>query len=233
MHTRPRSESGVASASLLPHASPSQSRFQCFTQSQSITVGCISYSILHIKIQERAICFPLSPFLKSRQLIAIDWILDNSGLWHHIQHIQHATAKYNKFTKGSSSDQPMATERTGLLANLAPEPIDESANASYEAADEEAGNGTDNGEGDDNPLYEGNTDIAKTMWLLFPAVSIGVLLSAADQTLIVTTYGKIGSDLKALNNTSWIATAYVIFFAFINLFLPYALSSLVSGIIER
>lgn len=34
-----------------------------------------------------------------------------------------------------------------------------------------------------------------------------VLLSAADQTLVVTTYGRIGSDLHALNNTSWIATA--------------------------
>ncbi|KAH6654640.1 multidrug resistance protein fnx1 [Truncatella angustata] len=29
-----------------------------------------------------------------------------------------------------------------------------------------------------------------------------------DQTLVIATYGKIGSDLKALNNTSWIATSY-------------------------
>ena len=34
------------------------------------------------------------------------------------------------------------------------------------------------------------------------------MLSAADQTLVVTSYGVIGSDLNALNNTSWIATAY-------------------------
>ncbi|KAL4743138.1 hypothetical protein BDV11DRAFT_202124 [Aspergillus similis] len=35
-----------------------------------------------------------------------------------------------------------------------------------------------------------------------------VFLSAADQTIIVSSYGKIGSDLKALNLTSWIATSY-------------------------
>ncbi len=32
-------------------------------------------------------------------------------------------------------------------------------------------------------------------------------MSAGDQTIIVSSYGKIGSELKALNNTSWIATA--------------------------
>ena len=33
-----------------------------------------------------------------------------------------------------------------------------------------------------------------------------IFLAAADQTIIVACYGKIGSDLEALNNTSWIAT---------------------------
>jgi MFS family permease len=35
-----------------------------------------------------------------------------------------------------------------------------------------------------------------------------VFLSAIDQTIIVASYGKIGSDLKALNLTSWVATSY-------------------------
>lgn len=62
---------------------------------------------------------------------------------------------------------------------------------------------------------------------IVPAVSIGVccpfiptteisltrvrrqiFLSAADQTIIMASYGQIGSDLKALNLTSWIATSY-------------------------
>ncbi|KAI9894901.1 MAG: hypothetical protein M1814_000121 [Vezdaea aestivalis] len=43
---------------------------------------------------------------------------------------------------------------------------------------------------------------------VFPAIAVGVFLASADQTLIVSSYGVIGSDLKALNNTSWIASAY-------------------------
>jgi MFS family permease len=46
------------------------------------------------------------------------------------------------------------------------------------------------------------------MKYILPAVAIGIFLSAADQTIIVSSYGKIGSDLDALNLTSWIATAY-------------------------
>ena len=33
-------------------------------------------------------------------------------------------------------------------------------------------------------------------------------LSAADQTLVVSCYGKIGSDLNALHKSSWISTVY-------------------------
>lgn len=35
-----------------------------------------------------------------------------------------------------------------------------------------------------------------------------IFLSAADQTIIMASYGQIGSDLEALNLTSWIATSY-------------------------
>ncbi|PSK50466.1 hypothetical protein B9Z65_410 [Elsinoe australis] len=55
---------------------------------------------------------------------------------------------------------------------------------------------------------EGNPEVrARLPWIL-PAIAIGVFLSAADQTIIVSSYGKIGSDLHALSSTSWIATAY-------------------------
>lgn len=42
------------------------------------------------------------------------------------------------------------------------------------------------------------------------AYMVQVFLSAADQTLVVSTYGTIGTELHALNLTSWIATAYFI-----------------------
>ncbi|KLU87502.1 multidrug resistance protein fnx1, variant [Magnaporthiopsis poae ATCC 64411] len=46
------------------------------------------------------------------------------------------------------------------------------------------------------------------MKVLVPAIGIGVYLCALDQLLAVATYARIGSDLNALNSTSWIATAY-------------------------
>jgi hypothetical protein len=62
---------------------------------------------------------------------------------------------------------------------------------------------------EDSSKRQGLPDVKKKMKWIFPAVAIGIFLAAADQTLVVSTYGTIGTDLKALNNTSWIATAYV------------------------
>lgn len=74
--------------------------------------------------------------------------------------------------------------------------------------------------------YEGMPEVRKRMIYIMPALAVGVsyiyqdsvfwprliehqvFLSAADQTIIVSSYGQIGSDLNALSRTSWIATAY-------------------------
>lgn len=42
-----------------------------------------------------------------------------------------------------------------------------------------------------------------------PALVVGIFLSSADQTIVVASYGTIGSEMKALHKASWIATAYV------------------------
>lgn len=55
--------------------------------------------------------------------------------------------------------------------------------------------------------YAGDPDVKKRMIYMFPALAIGVFLAAADQTIIVSSYGIIGSELDALQKTSWIATA--------------------------
>ena len=58
------------------------------------------------------------------------------------------------------------------------------------------------------PLYEGLPEVkAKLKWIV-PSISIGIFLAAADQTIIVASSAKIGSDLNSLSNTSWIAAAY-------------------------
>lgn len=53
----------------------------------------------------------------------------------------------------------------------------------------------------------GNPEMFKRLPVLLPALGIGIFMCALDQLLAVATYAKIGSDLHALNSTSWIATA--------------------------
>lgn len=112
-------------------------------------------------------------------------------------------------------EQP--SETSPLLGKRAPKPIDPSDGI---APDSAVANGVIAEEEDGGDLerqtslegrqkqYEGQPEMRKKMKVIFPALTIGVLLSAADQTIIVSSYGKIGSELKALNNVSWIATAY-------------------------
>ncbi|CAD0093207.1 unnamed protein product [Aureobasidium mustum] len=113
------------------------------------------------------------------------------------------------------TEQP--SETSPLLGKRAPKPIDPSDGI---APDSAITNGAIAEEEDGGDLerqtslegrqkqYEGQPEMRKKMKVIFPALTIGVLLSAADQTIIVSSYGKIGSELKALNNVSWIATAY-------------------------
>ncbi|THW66304.1 MFS general substrate transporter [Aureobasidium pullulans] len=120
-------------------------------------------------------------------------------------------------TTEDENDRRQATETSPLLGNQGPKPIDPSDGIVPDSA-------VTNGvipEGEDGgdlerqtsleerqKQYEGQPEMRKKMKVIFPALTIGVLLSAADQTIIVSSYGKIGSELKALNNVSWIATAY-------------------------
>ena len=55
--------------------------------------------------------------------------------------------------------------------------------------------------------YKGMPEVRARLKYIVPAIAVGIFLSAADQTLIVSSYGKIGSELKALNKTSWVSTA--------------------------
>ena len=44
-----------------------------------------------------------------------------------------------------------------------------------------------------------------------PAMSIGIFLASMDNTIVVASYGRIGTELNELNRTSWLSTAYVAF----------------------
>lgn len=104
--------------------------------------------------------------------------------------------------KASNPETPeIESDRNGITYGT-PGPIQD--DVSKGRPDEEAQEEADQNE----PLYEGMPDVkAKLKWIV-PTVGIGIFLAAADQTIIVASYGKIGSDLNSLSNMSWIATAY-------------------------
>lgn len=60
---------------------------------------------------------------------------------------------------------------------------------------------------DEQEQYAGMPEMRKKMVYIFPALAIGVFLAAADQTIVISSYGTIGSQLGALDKTTWIATA--------------------------
>ena len=56
--------------------------------------------------------------------------------------------------------------------------------------------------------HEGLPEVQKRLKFIIPALAMGIFLAAADQTIIVSSAGAIGSDLNALSQTNWLATAY-------------------------
>ncbi|EOO04120.1 putative mfs multidrug transporter protein [Phaeoacremonium minimum UCRPA7] len=94
-----------------------------------------------------------------------------------------------------------AVKSNGTFADSA------SSSTAGDVADDAENGGAAPGSGDE-VIREGLPEMAAKMHLLMPALGIGLFLCALDQLLAVATYAKIGSDLKALNSTSWIATAY-------------------------
>ena len=119
------------------------------------------------------------------------------------------------------------TETSPLISKHGPQPIDPGAGIAPEGPSEIIADGDGDLENDSQSSdadgealerqdtqqgrlkqYEGLPEVKKQLKYILPALSIGIFLAAADQTIIVSSYGNIGSELNALNSTSWIATAY-------------------------
>ncbi|KAI1435501.1 major facilitator superfamily domain-containing protein [Xylaria sp. CBS 124048] len=62
--------------------------------------------------------------------------------------------------------------------------------------------------GNETFAINGSPKPKMNMVALVPALAIGIFLVSLDQTLTIAAYGKIGSELEALNSSSWIATSY-------------------------
>ncbi|KAF2691722.1 MFS general substrate transporter [Lentithecium fluviatile CBS 122367] len=114
---------------------------------------------------------------------------------------------------------PHATETSPLLQGQSGPPIHpddsfvseeaDSYNRSISSDSEQDGGDIERQDSNEEPSkHQGMPEVKKRMKYIFPAVCIGVFLAAADQTLVVSIYGTIGTELHALNSTSWIATGY-------------------------
>ncbi|TFK74135.1 MFS general substrate transporter [Pluteus cervinus] len=57
---------------------------------------------------------------------------------------------------------------------------------------------------------EGQRDPQKSHLSIVIPMSLGIFLAAIDGTIVVSSYAAIGSELKQLQSTSWIATAYLL-----------------------
>lgn len=79
-----------------------------------------------------------------------------------------------------------------------------------DSATQGAGSGNSNGD-----LPEQDPDVPTipgvNMAAVVPAMAIGIFLASMDNTVVVASYGRIGTELNELNRTSWLSTAYVTF----------------------
>ena len=64
------------------------------------------------------------------------------------------------------------------------------------------------------PAADDSSDSSDTIphqfYLLLPAIIIGVFLGAADQTIVISSYAEIGTELNALDKVGWLGTAYLL-----------------------
>lgn len=112
------------------------------------------------------------------------------------------------------SDKPSlgATERSPLLGSpleQAERPAPESnLSESHGSAQTGSANDVESNqqivEDEDPELLQGRKKVKS----MLPILGLGIFLAFLDQSIVAAINGEIGSDLHALRNVSWIATAY-------------------------
>ena len=130
---------------------------------------------------------------------------------------EHGDRLYNTYNPDlvpELSSNPWATEPGLGTSNGAVHDAENGFNGTLNGADNGAVNGASNGAANGNsqqreqdpnvPLIPG-VNLAAVV----PAMAIGIFLCALDNTIVVASYGRIGTELNELNRTSWLSTACV------------------------
>lgn len=105
----------------------------------------------------------------------------------------------------SDTPSPGVTERSPLLGSHPEQterPAAESHGSNASANDVESNQQAE--ENEDPELVQRRKNIKA----LLPVLAVGIFLAFLDQSIVAAINGVIGSDLHALRNVSWIATAY-------------------------
>ena len=104
---------------------------------------------------------------------------------------------------------PGATERSPLLGvdsqqEQAERPAPESQTSSQNAPPKDIESNQHTEETEDPEVVQRRKNVKS----LLPILAVGILMAFLDQSIVAAINGEIGSDLHALRNVSWIATAY-------------------------
>lgn len=105
----------------------------------------------------------------------------------------------------SDTPSPGVTERSPLLGSHPEQterPAPESHGSNASVNDVESNQRAE--ENEDPELVQRRKNIKA----LLPVLAVGIFLAFLDQSIVAAINGEIGSDLHALRNVSWIATAY-------------------------
>ena len=102
---------------------------------------------------------------------------------------------------------PGATERSPLLGSH-PQQAERSPSKDHASSQNESVNDVESNQQAEDPEDPEIVQRRKNIKSLLPVLALGPFLAILDQSVVAAINGDIGSDLHALRNVSWIATAY-------------------------
>lgn len=100
-----------------------------------------------------------------------------------------------------------ATERSPLLGSH-PQQAERSSSKDHASSQNASAPDVESHQQAEEPEDPETVRRRKNIKSLLPVLAIGIFLAFLDQSIVAAINGDIGSDLHALRNVSWIATAY-------------------------
>ena len=107
----------------------------------------------------------------------------------------------------SNTSDPDATERSPLLGSR-PDHAQDSVPKNHDSAQTASASDVESHHRPEETEDPEVVQRRKNVKSMLPVLGVGIFLAFLDQSIVAAISGEIGSDLHALRNVSWIATAY-------------------------